>query len=105
VAATVFASELASNVATLTAMLPVLSAIVSATGADPLIVGVSATFAASLGFMLPIATAANAIAFATGLPSLRTMLWKGFVLNVAGVAAILAVNALLAETVLGASPG
>jgi hypothetical protein len=33
------------------------------------------------------------------------MLWKGFVLNVAGVAAILAVNALLAETVLGASPG
>jgi hypothetical protein len=29
------------------------------------------------------------------------MLWKGFFLNVAGIAAIMAVNALLAETVLG----
>jgi hypothetical protein len=29
------------------------------------------------------------------------MLWKGFFLNVAGIAAIMAVNALLAETILG----
>lgn len=95
VAATVFASELASNVATLTAMLPVLSVIVTATGADPLIVGASATFAASLGFMLPIATAANAIAYATGAPRQAEMLRIGFLLNVLGIFAIATTVALI----------
>jgi sodium-dependent dicarboxylate transporter 2/3/5 len=102
---TLIATEMMSNVATLSAMLPIVAALAAALGINPLLLVFPVTLTASLGFMLPIATAANAIAFATGLPSLRTMLWKGFVLNVAGVAAILAVNALLAETVLGASPG
>lgn len=102
VAATVFASELASNVATLTAMLPVLSAIVTATGADPLIVGVSATFAASLGFMLPVATAANAIAYATGAPRQAEMLRIGFLLNVLGILVIATVVALIGPRLVGA---
>ena len=101
VAVTVFASELASNVATLTAMLPVLTAIVVATGADPLIVGAAATFAASFGFMLPIATAANAIAYATGAPKQSEMLRVGFVLNVLGIAAITIAMTVLAPLVRG----
>jgi solute carrier family 13 (sodium-dependent dicarboxylate transporter), member 2/3/5 len=101
VAVTVFASELASNVATLTAMLPVLTAIVVATGADPLIVGASATFAASFGFMLPIATAANAIAFATGAPKQSEMLRVGLALNLLGIAAITAAVAIIAPLVRG----
>jgi solute carrier family 13 (sodium-dependent dicarboxylate transporter), member 2/3/5 len=101
VAITVFASELASNVATLTALLPVLTAIVVATGADPLIIGASATFAASFGFMLPIATAANAIAFATGAPKQKEMLRIGFALNVIGIVTIASAVALLALLVRG----
>jgi solute carrier family 13 (sodium-dependent dicarboxylate transporter), member 2/3/5 len=101
VGVTVFASELASNVATLTAMLPVLTAIVAATGADPLIVGASATFAASFGFMLPIATAANAIAFATGAPKQSEMLRVGLALNLIGIAAITAAVAIIAPLVRG----
>lgn len=101
VSVTVFASELASNVATLTAMLPVLTAIVVATGADPLIVGASATFAASFGFMLPIATAANAIAYATGAPKQSEMLRVGLALNLIGVAAITLAVAVLAPLVRG----
>jgi solute carrier family 13 (sodium-dependent dicarboxylate transporter), member 2/3/5 len=101
VAVTVFASEMASNVATLTAMLPVLTAIVVATGADPLIVGASATFAASFGFMLPIATAANAIAYATGAPKQSEMLRVGFVLNVIGISAIAVAVAVIAPLVRG----
>jgi solute carrier family 13 (sodium-dependent dicarboxylate transporter), member 2/3/5 len=96
VSVTVFASELASNVATLTAMLPVLTAIVVATGADPLIVGASATFAASFGFMLPVATAANAIAYATGAPKQSEMIRVGLALNLLGIAAI-----TLAVSILG----
>jgi solute carrier family 13 (sodium-dependent dicarboxylate transporter), member 2/3/5 len=101
VTVTVFASELASNVATLTAMLPVLTAIVVSTGADPLIVGASATFAASFGFMLPIATAANAIAFATGAPKQNEMLRVGLALNLLGIAAIATAVAVLAPLVRG----
>ena len=99
VSVTIFASELASNVATLTAMLPVLTAIVVATGADPLMVGASATFAASFGFMLPIATAANAIAFATGAPKQTEMLRVGLALNLLGIAAITLAVALLGPLV------
>lgn len=102
---TLIATEMMSNVATLSAMLPIVAALAAVLGINPLLLVFPVTLTASLGFMLPIATAANAIAFATGFPSLRTMLWKGFVLNMAGVMAILAVNALLAETVLGASAG
>jgi solute carrier family 13 (sodium-dependent dicarboxylate transporter), member 2/3/5 len=91
VGVTVFASELASNVATLTAMLPVLTAIVVGTRADPLIVGTAATFAASFGFMLPIATAANAIAYGTGAPRQGEMLRVGLALNVLGVITIASV--------------
>ncbi|KPF83075.1 hypothetical protein IP78_02840 [Brevundimonas sp. AAP58] len=97
---TLIATEMLSNVATLTAMLPIVAALAAALGINPLLLVFPVTLTASLGFMLPIATAANAIAFATGLPSLRTMLWKGFLLNVAGVVAILAVNTLFAEGVL-----
>lgn len=101
VAVTVFASELASNVATLTAMLPVLTAIIVATGADPLIVGASATFAASFGFMLPIATAANAIAFATGAPKQSEMIRVGLALNLLGIVAITLAVGLIAPLVRG----
>jgi solute carrier family 13 (sodium-dependent dicarboxylate transporter), member 2/3/5 len=101
VSVTVFASELASNVATLTAMLPVLTAIVAATGADPLIVGASATFAASFGFMLPIATAANAIAFATGAPKQGEMIRVGLVLNLIGITAIAVAVGVLGPMIRG----
>jgi solute carrier family 13 (sodium-dependent dicarboxylate transporter), member 2/3/5 len=99
VAATVFASELASNVATLTAMLPVLTALVAATGTDPLIIGAAAGFAASFGFMLPVATAANAIAYATGAPTQSEMLRSGLIMNLLGIAAIATAVAVIAPLV------
>lgn len=98
---TLIATELMSNVATLTAMLPIVAALALAMDINPLLLVFPVTLTASLGFMLPVATAPNAIAFATGMPSLRTMLWKGFLLNAAGIIAIMTVNALLAERVLG----
>lgn len=98
---TLVATELMSNVATLTAMLPIVAALAAALGVPPLLLVFPVSIAASLGFMLPIATAPNAIAYATGLPSLKRMLWTGGLLNLAGLAAIWTVNALLAPRVLG----
>lgn len=97
---TLLATELMSNVASLTAMLPIVAALAAALEMNPLLLVFPVSIAASLGFMLPIATAPNAIAFATGLPSLRRMLVIGFILNMAGLAAILLVNATLAPAVL-----
>lgn len=98
---TLAATELMSNVASLTAMLPIVAALAQALGVNPLLLIFPVTIAASLGFMLPIATAPNAIAFATGLPSLKRMLVTGLILNLSGVAAILLVTGLLAPRVLG----
>lgn len=98
---TLIATELMSNVATLTAMLPIVLALATALQVPPLYLVFPVSIAASLGFMLPIATAPNAIAYATGYPSLKRMLVIGGLLNVAGVGAILAVNALFAPAVLG----
>jgi hypothetical protein len=93
---TLVATEAMSNVATLTAMLPVVAAFAAALGVNPLLLVFPVSIAASLGFMLPIATGPNAIAYADGQAPLRRMLRYGFILNLAGVAAILLVNATLA---------
>jgi solute carrier family 13 (sodium-dependent dicarboxylate transporter), member 2/3/5 len=97
---TLVATEAMSNVATLTAMLPIVGAFAGAMEVNPLLLVFPVSIAASLGFMLPIATAPNAIAYATGRAPLRRMLRVGFLLNMAGIAAILLVNALFAPAVL-----
>jgi sodium-dependent dicarboxylate transporter 2/3/5 len=46
--------------------------------------------AASFAFMLPVATGPNAIAFSSGVVTLKRMLTVGFVLNLAAAIGILA---------------
>ena len=78
-------SELASNVATITLMLPILGSLSEAINIDPLRLMLPATFAASFGFMLVIATAPNTIAYATGLFPSRKLFRAGLWMNLAGV--------------------
>jgi sodium-dependent dicarboxylate transporter 2/3/5 len=79
-------SEIASNVATITLMLPILASLAKAIEIDPLKLMVPATFAASFGFMLVIATAPNTIAFASGKFRSKDILKTGFWLNLIGIA-------------------
>lgn len=97
---TVVVTELMSNVATLTGMLPILGALALALDVNPLFLAFPVCLAASLGFMLPIATAPNAVAFATGMPTVRTMMRAGFLLNAAGIVVILAITQTLGPLVL-----
>lgn len=90
VVTTILISELASNVATLTSMLPVVAAIASATDAPLQALAFPVAIAASFAFMLPVATAPNAIAYSSGLVSLKRMLAVGFGLNIAAAALIIA---------------
>jgi len=93
VVATILVSELASNVATLTSMLPVVAAVATATNAPLQPLAFPVALAASFAFMLPVATAPNAIAYSSGMVTLKRMLAVGFGLNVAAVLLILTLAA------------
>ncbi|MEQ1618481.1 MAG: DASS family sodium-coupled anion symporter [Terricaulis sp.] len=90
VVTTILISELASNVATLTSMLPVVAAVASATDAPLQTLAFPVAIAASFAFMLPVATAPNAIAYSSGLVSLKRMLAVGIGLNIAAATLIIA---------------
>lgn len=81
----VLLSEIASNTATAVLMMPIMAATAQAVGVEPALFMFPAVLAASVGFMLPVATAPNAIAYGSGEVSAHTMLREGAVLDVIGV--------------------
>ncbi len=97
----IFATEVTSNVATASALMPVLGAVALATGLPVEMLAVPLALAASCAFMLPMATGPNAVVFATGHVALTTMARAGFLLNIAGIVVISALSYLLAERLLG----
>jgi len=54
-------------------------------GADAVGLGLAATVACTFGFMLPVSTPTNAMAYATGRVTQRQMIRHGIVLDVLGV--------------------
>ena len=82
VALVVFLTELTSNTATTATLLPVMTGIASSTNFDPLLLCIPMTLAASCAFMLPVATAPNAIIFASGKVTIINMIRTGFYLNI-----------------------
>ncbi len=77
-----FLTEITSNTATATLLMPVLAAAAIATEVDPKLLMIPATISASCAFMLPVATAPNAIAYGTGKFHIKEMAREGFVLNI-----------------------
>jgi sodium-dependent dicarboxylate transporter 2/3/5 len=87
----VLLSEVASNTAVAAALLPVVGSLALGIGQDPLLLAIPAALAASCGFMLPVATPPNAIAYGTGHVTVPQMARAGAWLDAICVAAILAV--------------
>jgi sodium-dependent dicarboxylate transporter 2/3/5 len=83
-----FMTEMTSNTATTTLMMPILAAAGLAASIDPALLMVPAAMSASCAFMLPVATAPNTIVFSTGRFSTLTMVREGFILNLVGVVVI-----------------
>ena len=83
-----FLTEVTSNVATCSIVLPVLAAVAVTLGLPPELLMLPAAASASCAFMLPVATPPNAIVFGSGRVTLATMARTGFVLNLAGAAAV-----------------
>ncbi len=88
-------SEFASNVACIQLMLPVLVAVQSNMDVQPLTLLLPATLAASLGFMLPVATAPNTIVFGTHKIKINQMLKAGFYLDLIGIVLITILASLI----------
>lgn len=85
-------SEATSNTATASMMAPLAGALAEAAGAAPIPAVLGATMGASFGFMMPISTAPNALAYATGRVTVPQMARAGIVFDVLGF--VLIVTAL-----------
>jgi sodium-dependent dicarboxylate transporter 2/3/5 len=88
--------ELASNTAMAAIFLPIAGAAAIGLGYDPVAFALPVALAASVGFMLPVATPPNAIVFAYGAVTSQRMLRAGAPLDLIGVGV-----AVLAGMVLG----
>jgi len=80
-----FISEFASNIASIQLMLPVLAALSVSLDVEPIVLMIPATLAASFGYMLPVATAANTIVYSTGKIPVRSMIRTGLILNIIAI--------------------
>jgi sodium-dependent dicarboxylate transporter 2/3/5 len=86
-----FLTEVTSNTATASLLLPVLAAVAPALGVPALSLLATAAMAASFAFMLPVATPPNAVVFGSGLVSVPTMARAGLLLNLLGALFVVAV--------------
>jgi sodium-dependent dicarboxylate transporter 2/3/5 len=86
----VLLSEVASNTAAATLVVPVGLGLADVTGTSPVAVALAAALASSFGFMMPISTAPNAMAYGTGLVTMRQMVRSGVVFDVIGVVIVIA---------------
>lgn len=76
-----YVTEITSNTATATLLMPILAIVGTSTGVDPAIFMIPAAMAASCAFMLPVATAPNAIAYGTGEIAIKDMVIEGALLS------------------------
>lgn len=88
-------SEIASNTATAVLLMPILAVVAKSQNMDPALIMLPAALAASLGFMLPVATAPNAIAYGTGMVTNRQMLRAGWFMDLIGVMVLALVSWLV----------
>ncbi|MEQ8404057.1 MAG: SLC13 family permease [Oceanicaulis sp.] len=91
----VFLTELTSNVATVSGFLPVLGAVALEAGVPPEHLIVPVALAASCAFMLPVATAPNAIVYASGAASMKQMIKAGSRINLIAAPIIALVASVL----------
>ena len=83
-----FLTEITSNTATTTLLMPILAAAALGANMELALLMVPAALSASCAFMMPVATAPNAIVFGTGEIEVKRMAREGFTLNLIGAMSI-----------------
>lgn len=90
-----FLTEVTSNTALATLLMPILASAAAGAGVEPALFMVPAALASSLGFMMPVGTAPNAIVFGTGQVTMPGMVREGFALNLMAIGVTTLVCGLL----------
>jgi sodium-dependent dicarboxylate transporter 2/3/5 len=85
ITASVFITEVMSNVALVQIFIPVVFGIAVNLGLNPILLGLPVTLGASMAFMFPVATPPNAIVFSSGHMKVKDMMKAGFVLNIVSI--------------------
>jgi sodium-dependent dicarboxylate transporter 2/3/5 len=94
-------SELASNTAVATMMMPIVATLATAVGQPPLLLMLITALAASTGFALPVATPPNTIVFGSGQVRVRDMARAGLLLDAVAVALVVGVVVLVYPVMFG----
>ena len=93
-------TEVTSNTAVVSMVVPVLISIAKETGQSPTALAVAAAMASSMAFMLPVATPPNALAYTSGYVRIRDMIRAGIVLDVLGAFMVVLTTLLLGSFLL-----
>ena len=96
-----FLTEITSNTATTTLILPILAKASAVLGLDPRVLMIPATLSASCAFMMPIASPTQAIVFGSGHVKIKQMIRAGILFNLLGIIIVTGVFYLLAKFVFG----
>jgi sodium-dependent dicarboxylate transporter 2/3/5 len=96
-----FLTEITSNTAVTSMMVPIVISIAMRTGENPVALAVAAAMSASMAFMLPVATPPNALVFSTGHIQLRDMVRGGLILDVIGWMLTVLVIVVVADWLFG----
>lgn len=96
-----FLTEITSNTATITMMLPVLAAMALSLDVHPFLLMIPATISTSFAFMMPVATPPNAIVFGSNYLRIDDMARIGVFLNLFGVLLVTSFMYLIIIPLLG----
>ena len=94
-------TELTSNTATTATFLPIMGAVATGLALDPLLLCLPVALAASMAFMMPVATPPNAIVFACDDVSIRDMLRAGIFMNASAILLIIVFMYVAAPATIG----
>ena len=83
-----FLTEITSNLATVSMILPILASASFSLGLHPFVIMISATIAASCAFMLPVATPPNAVVFGSGYLKIKDMVKTGLLMNLISIVVV-----------------
>ncbi|QQK78405.1 DASS family sodium-coupled anion symporter [Salicibibacter cibarius] len=97
----IFLTEITSNTATATMMMPIMASLAVAMAVHPFALMVPAAVAASCAFMLPVATPPNAVVFGSGYLKIGDMIKAGFWMNIIAIVVLVILVMFLLPAVWG----
>lgn len=95
------ATEVTSNTAICSLMMPIMSELAMTLGVNPLYFMFPTAIATSFAFMLPVATPPNAVVFSYGYVKVADMAMAGFVINIVAVLLLVLATETWGEAIFG----